>query len=92
MNEASDAPAAAEWDLKDWPANKIPVVFKSQPVAYEVAKTSDQLAEWEGLLSNRVLLSKGSDFSAGYLPTLSYCGPNETNCCDSDTICLLLHI
>ena len=50
-----------------------------------MAKTPDQLAEWEGLLSDRVKLSS-SDFSAGYLPTLSYCGPNETNCCDSDTI------
>jgi hypothetical protein len=85
-DEATTPPAAPTWDLKDWPGDKIPIVFKKQPVEYQVAKTPDQLAEWEGLLSNRVRLSSGAEFDAGYLPTLSYCGPNETNCCDSDTI------
>ena len=85
MNEAADAGGHVQWDLKDWPADQIPIVFKKQPVAYEIAPP-ERLAEWEALLGDRVKLSREHYASDGYLPTLSYCGPNETNCCDSDTI------
>lgn len=85
MDDPTDTSASGEWELKDWPADQIPIVFKKQPVAYEVAPP-DRLAEWEALLGDRVKLSREHYAADAFLPTLSYCGPNETNCCDSDTI------
>jgi hypothetical protein len=89
VDETANPSAPVEWDLQDWPTDQIPVVFKKPPVSYEVA-TSDRLAEWEAMLGDRVKLSPETFSADGYLPSISYCGPNETNACDSDTIATAL--
>jgi hypothetical protein len=72
-------------ELLDWPQEGIPVVFRRQPAEYEIVPP-ERYAEWEAQVLDSVKLTLKAGSGAGYLPTLSWCGPGETNACDSDTI------
>ena len=76
---------------RDWPANGLPIVFRTPPSHYAVAKP-EQLAEWEQMTAEGLGLSvtKSDDhYASSWLETVSFCGSKpdgDPNPCDSDVL------
>ena len=74
-------------ELRDWPPDGDPIVFRFPPAEYEVI-APDRFHEWEQRLIEFTGLKVlgGRDGQMALLPTISWCGPGETDPCDCDRV------